>query len=112
MVTATIAVARKKVRMVRVPLEGEQGFFASPAWESMFGVSRFCCLERGRLQALPSVSFLPGLFGRKSDSSLSDQLAEVQGLVCPEGYRGSRGHFHSREDFQRRQLSGQGGALY
>jgi hypothetical protein len=61
---------------------------------------------------MPSVSFFPGLFGHKSDSSLSDHLAGVQGLVCPEGCRGSRGHFHSREDFQRRQLSGQGGALY
>lgn len=111
MVTATIAVARK-VRMVSVHLEGEQGFFASPAWESMFAVSGFCCLERGRLQDLPSVSSLPGLFDHKSDSSLSDHLAEVQGLVCPEGCRGSRGHFHSREDFQCRQLSGQGGALY
>lgn len=112
MVTATIAVARKKVRMVGVPLEGQKGFFASPQpWESMFAFS-LCCLERSRLPAMPSVSFLPGLFRHKSDSSLSDHLAELQGLVCPEGCRGSRGHFHPREDFQRRQLSGQGGALY
>lgn len=47
---------------------------------------------------MPSVSFFPGLFGHKSDSSLSDHLAGVQGLVCPEGCRGSRGHFHSREE--------------
>lgn len=37
---------------------------------------------------MPSVYFLPGLFGHKSDSSLLDHLAEVQGLVCPEGCRG------------------------
>lgn len=34
---------------------------------------------------MPSVSFLPGLFVHKLDSSLSDHLAEIQGLLCPEG---------------------------
>lgn len=70
---------------------------------------------------MPSVSFLPGVFVRKLDSSLSDHLAEIQGLLCPEGLggvggwgagEGLGGHFHSGEDFQPRQLSGQGGALY
>lgn len=85
MVAATIAIAREKAR---VPLEGDQGFFASPVWGSRLAFSRLCCLERTRLRALPSVSFLTGLFVRMPDSSLSDHLAEIQGLLCPRGTQG------------------------
>lgn len=47
---------------------------------------------------MPSVFFLPGLFAHKLDSSLSDHLAEIQGLLCPEGlgrgaWRGTGGTF-------------------
>ena len=53
------------------------------------------------------------------NSSSSSYLAEVQGLLCPEGqrvgWRVDRGHFHWGEDFPHRhtdELSGQGQALY
>lgn len=44
MVTALAALARKRVG---VPLQGDQGVFASPAWESTFGFFLGCAAWRG-----------------------------------------------------------------
>ena len=76
-----------------------------------------CCLL---FSTWPSLCLLRGELGCQTEILLHHSyLAEVQGLLCPEGQRvGWRvdwGHFHWGEDFPHRctdELSGQGQALY